>query len=155
MFLLIADAHSKWVEIHITSTATSSATIELLQRSFAGLGLPEVLVSNNATAFTSSEFSRVSQEEWNPSCPNTAIPPGFKWPGGTGSPDVQGGNEANQRRLLEHTTVSIPIQVQIDTTQLDRCLPCGTNVWEKVEVTVGLTQTGLRKESSSSSRLSE
>ena len=57
MFLLIADAHSKWLEAHITNTATSSATIELLRRSFATMGLPEVLVSDNATAFTSSEFT--------------------------------------------------------------------------------------------------
>ena len=57
MFLLIADAHSKWLEAHITNTATSSATIELLRRSFATMGLPEVLVSDNVTAFTSSEFT--------------------------------------------------------------------------------------------------
>ena len=57
MFLLIADAHSKWLEAHITNTATSSATIELLRKSFATMGLPKVLVSDNATAFTSSEFT--------------------------------------------------------------------------------------------------
>ena len=56
MFLLIADAHSKWIDAHVTSSATSSSTIELLRRTFATLGLPEVLVSDNATAFTSSEF---------------------------------------------------------------------------------------------------
>ena len=57
MFLLITDAHSKWVEIHATSSSTSSITIELLRKTFASLGLPEVLVSDNATAFTSAEFS--------------------------------------------------------------------------------------------------
>ena len=57
MFLLITDAHSRWMEIHATNTSTSSATIELLRKSFASLGLPEVVVSDNATAFTSSEFS--------------------------------------------------------------------------------------------------
>ena len=57
MFLLIMDAHSRWLEIHPMNTSTSSATIELLRRSFASLGLPEVLVSDNGTAFKSSEFS--------------------------------------------------------------------------------------------------
>ena len=57
MFLLITDAHSKWVEVHATSSSTSSITIKLLQKTFASLGLPEVLVSDNATAFTSAEFS--------------------------------------------------------------------------------------------------
>jgi transposase InsO family protein len=57
MFLLIIDAHSKWLEIHATSSSTSTATIELLRKSFASLGLPEVIVSDNATAFTSEEFA--------------------------------------------------------------------------------------------------
>ena len=56
MFLVIVDAHSKWMEIHITSSTTTTATVELLRKSFASLGLPEVLVSDNATNFTSEEF---------------------------------------------------------------------------------------------------
>ena len=57
MFLLITDPYSKWIDIYATKSSTSSATIELLQRSFASFGLPETIVSDNATAFTSSEFS--------------------------------------------------------------------------------------------------
>ena len=58
MFLLIIDAHSRWLEVHMTSSSTSSATIELLRRSFATLGLPETVVSDNGTNFTSDEFAR-------------------------------------------------------------------------------------------------
>ena len=50
------DAHSKGLKIHVTNTATSTSTIELLRRSFASLGIPEVLVSDDATVFTSEEF---------------------------------------------------------------------------------------------------
>ena len=57
MFLLVVDAHSKWMEVHSANSATSTATIELLRKSFATLGIPEVVVSDNATAFTSSEFT--------------------------------------------------------------------------------------------------
>ena len=57
MFLLMMDAHSKWMEVHVTNSATSTATIKLLRRTFATLGLPEVMVSDNGTAFTSSEFA--------------------------------------------------------------------------------------------------
>ena len=57
MFLVIMDAHSKWTDIHITNSLTSSVTIELLRKTFAALGLPEVVVSDNATTFTSTEFS--------------------------------------------------------------------------------------------------
>ena len=57
MYLLMVDAHSRWMEVHVTNSATSTATIELLRRTFATLGLPEVVVSDNGTAFTSSEFA--------------------------------------------------------------------------------------------------
>ena len=57
MFLLTIDAHSKWLEVHVTNSATSSTTIELLRKSFACLGLPDVVVSDNAATFTSDEFT--------------------------------------------------------------------------------------------------
>ena len=56
MFLLIMDVHSKWLEVHMTDSSTSTATIELLRKTFACLGLPDVVVSDNATTFTSNEF---------------------------------------------------------------------------------------------------
>ena len=58
MFLLVIDAHSKWLEIHMTTTSTSTATITLMRKSFASLGLPQVIVSDNATNFTSDEFEQ-------------------------------------------------------------------------------------------------
>ena len=63
MLLLMMDAHSKWMEVHVTNSATSTATIELLRRTFATLGLPEVMVSDNGTAFTSSEFAEFVKRE--------------------------------------------------------------------------------------------
>ena len=59
MFLLLIDAHSKWFEIHMTTSSTSKAMMSLMRRSFASLGLPEVIVSGNATNFTSKEFEHV------------------------------------------------------------------------------------------------
>ena len=57
MFLLLIDAHSKWLEIDVSQSSTSLSTIEALRQSFASLGLPEVLVSDNAQALTSAEFA--------------------------------------------------------------------------------------------------
>ena len=54
MFLLAIDAHSKWLEVHVTNSATLLTTIELLRKSFACLGLPDV---DNAAIFTSDEFN--------------------------------------------------------------------------------------------------
>ena len=56
MFLIMVDAHTKWIDVHITNSATSLVTIEKMRSTFAMLGLPEVLVTDNGTAFTSAEF---------------------------------------------------------------------------------------------------
>ena len=57
MFLLLVDAHSKWIEVHITNASTTAVTIEKLKLTFASLGLPEMLVTNNGPSFASSEFT--------------------------------------------------------------------------------------------------
>ena len=47
MILLIIDAYSKWLDVHITSTTSTSSTVECLRKSFSTYGLPEVLVTDN------------------------------------------------------------------------------------------------------------
>ena len=61
MLLILVDAHSKWMDIHITSSATSAVTIEKMRSSFATLGLPEIMVTDNGPAFTSMEFAQFMQ----------------------------------------------------------------------------------------------
>ena len=56
MFLLLVDAHSKWMEIHPVKRADSKTTIQKLRTIFATHGLPEMLVSDNGSVFTSAEF---------------------------------------------------------------------------------------------------
>ena len=41
MFLILIDEHSKWMEVHMTKSSTSLATIEKMWSTFATLGLPE------------------------------------------------------------------------------------------------------------------
>ncbi|XP_039451054.1 uncharacterized protein K02A2.6-like [Culex pipiens pallens] len=55
-FLIIVDAFSRWPEIYPTTTTTARATIQFLRSTFARLGLPMVLVSDNAAQFTCDEF---------------------------------------------------------------------------------------------------
>ena len=57
MILVIVDSHSKWIEAHVVSSATSQATIEKLRLVFSIHGIPEVIISDNGTAFTSQEFT--------------------------------------------------------------------------------------------------
>jgi transposase InsO family protein len=76
MFLVVVDAYSKWLEGVIVPSATSLNIIQALRSMFATHGLPESLVSDNGTAFTSSEFreflkqneiQRVTSAPYNPS----------------------------------------------------------------------------------------
>jgi hypothetical protein len=57
MLLVIVDAFSKWIDIHITASATSMTTIEKLRQSFGTHGLPESLVTDNGPCFASNEFA--------------------------------------------------------------------------------------------------
>ena len=56
MYLVVIDAHSKWMEVHIMRSTTSAATIVKLKEIFATHGLPETIVSDNGPNFTSAEF---------------------------------------------------------------------------------------------------
>lgn len=56
-YLVVMDAKSKWAEIGLTPfSPTSKSTIELLLDLFSRHGYPDVIVSDNATIFTSDEF---------------------------------------------------------------------------------------------------
>ena len=61
MFLIVIDAHSKWMEVEMVNSATAQATVEHLRAIFARFGLPEVVVTDNGTCFTSSEFEEFTQ----------------------------------------------------------------------------------------------
>ncbi|GBM32207.1 Uncharacterized protein K02A2.6 [Araneus ventricosus] len=61
MFLLIVDAHSKWLEVYPMKATTTKKTIECLRDSFVRFGLPWVFVSDNGSQFTSHEFQRFIQ----------------------------------------------------------------------------------------------
>ena len=56
MFLIVVDAHSRWLEIEKMNTTTSAKTIEKLQNLFARYGVPAQLVSDNGPQFKSEEF---------------------------------------------------------------------------------------------------
>ncbi|KFD51348.1 hypothetical protein M513_07753 [Trichuris suis] len=57
MFFIVVDAFSKWVEVNIVPIVSSKAAISSLRNLFATHGLPDCVVSDNGTAFTSVEFA--------------------------------------------------------------------------------------------------
>ena len=56
MFLVVVDSYSKFLEIIPMSHATSTTTINALRHLFSLFGIPEHLVSDNGSQFTSAEF---------------------------------------------------------------------------------------------------
>lgn len=62
MFLVMVDAHSKWIECHIMSNITAPSTIDKLRQVFAVHGLPDTLVSDNGPTFTSEMFSEFTEQ---------------------------------------------------------------------------------------------
>ncbi|XP_022595499.1 uncharacterized protein K02A2.6-like, partial [Seriola dumerili] len=106
LFLVIVDAHSKWMDVYPVTTATSHATIEKLRQSFSVHGLPQMLVSDNATCFTSAEFAdfmsknginHVTSAPFHPSSNGLAerAVRTFK----EGMKKIQGGNESLEAKV--------------------------------------------------------
>lgn len=57
-FLVIIDAHSKWIELFKMNSTTATATIQVLRTVFARFGIPESIVSDNGPQFTLNEFTK-------------------------------------------------------------------------------------------------
>ena len=62
LFLILIDAHSKWIEAHIVSSTAADVTIAKLCSVFAIHGIPEQLVPNNESCFSSEEFKIFTKE---------------------------------------------------------------------------------------------
>lgn len=55
-YLIVVDAHSKWIEAIKMSTTTTQSVIKVLRDMWSRFGLPKQLVSDNGPPFFSSEF---------------------------------------------------------------------------------------------------
>ena len=62
MYLVCVDAHSKYIEVQVVNSATSTATIEKLRMIFATHGIPDTIVSDNGTPLTSEEFETFTKK---------------------------------------------------------------------------------------------
>ena len=62
MFLILVDAHSKWLDVHLMQSISSANTIEKPRMVFATHGLPRKVVTDNGSSFTSEEFRAFMSE---------------------------------------------------------------------------------------------
>ena len=58
MFLVVVDAHSKWLDVIPMKTTNAVTTIQQLRTLFSRFGVPESIVSDNGPQFASAEFRR-------------------------------------------------------------------------------------------------
>ncbi|KAL0821769.1 hypothetical protein ABMA28_005190 [Loxostege sticticalis] len=59
MYLVVIDAHSKWVEcFNMKNNITSSALINKLYEYMSRFGIPHTIVTDNGSSFTSEEFKQ-------------------------------------------------------------------------------------------------
>ena len=80
MILIIVDAHSKYIDAHVVSAATTSATLTKLRQTFAILGLPSTVVSDNGSCFCGEVFEQFCQaNRINTSSPRLITHPAMAW----------------------------------------------------------------------------
>ena len=58
MLLVVVDAFSKWIKVLPVKSASSAATIKNLRTLFSTHGIPESIVSDNGSPFTSAEMKK-------------------------------------------------------------------------------------------------
>ncbi|KAH9581803.1 hypothetical protein MS3_00008831 [Schistosoma haematobium] len=61
MYLVVVDALSKWPEINPIIPPTTTKTIQILTEIFSRNGIPDAVVSDNGSQFTSSQFQSFCQ----------------------------------------------------------------------------------------------
>ena len=94
-FLLVIDAHSRWMEVEAVHSASTQNTVEHFHSVFARFGLPdhEAMVTDNGTCFTSSEFAEFARRIQICHVTCTVAPyqlsPIIKWASRKGSPNFQ------------------------------------------------------------------
>ena len=72
MFLVVVDAHSKWIDVLPVQSATYNIlTIEKMRVVFAVHGLPRKIDTDNGSVFTSAEFTEFVDVRTSPYHPSS------------------------------------------------------------------------------------
>lgn len=108
--LIVVDSFSKWVEVFRMPSTTSFKTIERLRTLFASFGLPEEVVTDNGTNFTSGEFREFLKKN---GVKFTLTPPYHPASNGAAERVVQEVKKSLQRQVMASKEV-ISLQHKLD-----------------------------------------
>ncbi|KAK9528348.1 hypothetical protein VZT92_012518 [Zoarces viviparus] len=121
MFMVVVDSHTKWLEVFRMSQITSQATITRLRRLFASYGLPEQIVTDNATTLTSDEFQTFAKQN---GILHTTSAPGHPATNGLAEKYVQT-FKAGMKKLA-HTSLNIEDKISLFLLQYRTTPNCTT-----------------------------
>ena len=154
MFLIVIDAHSKWIEAFPMNTSTSSTTIEKLRITFVTHGLPEIVVTENGCNFITRKFEDFLKQ--NGICHIRTAP---YHPASNGmaesSPNIQGGNEEDKWRKCGDAHFKFSCSLQIHRSDFNRNFTGRTASRKETQIESGPSLPRNWKESATKSGLSE
>ena len=129
MLFVVTDTHSKWPEVCVMDSTTSSNTIFVLREMFARYGLPRQVVSDNGPQFTSEEFKQflhANGVKHITTAPhhNGSLSPFEQWSCRTASSDSQAGHScwSPERRTSRAYVGSISAAVSSHPSCHYRCV---------------------------------
>ena len=122
MFMVIVDAHSKWLDVVVVTTPSSQQAIKVLRNLFATHGLLKMLVSDNGPALQNSRCLLRDMGSGMSSVPPTTLHRMGKQKGWKGGPDIQGGNIEDHWRPGREAG-QVPVSIPADTSLNNRPVP--------------------------------
>ena len=134
-FVVLVDAYSKWLEVVPVPSLTSETTIRTLRGIFATHGLPELIVSDNGSLFTSGEFYEFVQRN---GIRHVKCSPYHPASNGQAERAVQTFKEGLKKPLKEtwHSSGMILVPIQTNTT-----LNCTSRTLVKMSASFTLRST--------------
>ena len=132
MFLFIIDAHSKWLDVHCVNSATTETTIEKLRATFATHGLPEMIVSDNGSVFTSGEFKVFMQKNGIRHVTSALYHPSLN-----GRADFQARDEEAREREHRDKAHTFSVELPYNASDNYRGITRSTTTGPQPEVTSG------------------
>lgn len=100
-YLVYVDSYTKWIDIQVIKDLSTNSAIEALRQIFKYVGLPQNLVSDNGTNFTSEEFDKFLSENF---ISHTRTPPGHHSSNGQAERVIEEFKFALKRAETDHVS---------------------------------------------------